>query len=451
MKIPRVVLAGTNSGVGKTSITASIIHGMREKGYSVQPFKAGPDFIDPSYLSAVAKRDAHNLDPWLMGTRGVLREFVQNSTSDMSIIEGVMGYYDGFSGDSNFASTYHIARTIKAPVILVLDASRTARSIAATAMGFVKFQRRSGIAGLILNKIGSRRHEELCRQALDTLHIPVVGCIYRDAGIELESRHLGLVPVREERLLEKKIRSVAKLYSEYIDVDKIVQICRNAPALPEIPMVHEKKTRAKIAVALDESFNFYYRANLDSLRREGAVLKFFSPVHDKKIPACDGLYIGGGFPEVKADLLEKNGSMKKEIGRVIVQGMPVYAECGGLMYLTRSIIYGDRKFGMVGVYDTETVMQKKLKLNYTKAKVSKKCPVSAPGHLLKGHEFHFSELQSISRDSRFAYEMDIGVGIDKGRDGIVQYNALASYMHMHFAQPSVARNFVESCSVLSRR
>src|SRR5574337_799335 len=210
--MPRIVLSGTSSGVGKTSVTAAIIHGMKKRGYSVQPFKVGPDFIDPTYLSAVAATPARNLDAWLMGPRGVLKDFAQNSRSDISVIEGVMGYYDGFAGDSNFASTYHVSKIVKAPVILVLDASKAARSIAATALGFVRFQKNSGIGGLILNKIGSKRHEEVCRQALSKLGIPVVGAIPRDASQNLESRHLGLIPVSEIKSLGQKILSIAKRF-----------------------------------------------------------------------------------------------------------------------------------------------------------------------------------------------------------------------------------------------
>ncbi|MDE1829920.1 MAG: hydrogenobyrinic acid a,c-diamide synthase (glutamine-hydrolyzing) [Thaumarchaeota archaeon] len=451
MKIPRMVLAGTSSGVGKTSIIAAIIHGIKKRGYSVQPFKVGPDFIDPTYLSAVSGISARNLDAWLMGQRGVLKDFVQNSQQDISVIEGVMGYYDGFAGDTNFASTYHVSKIVKSPVILVLDASKAARSIAATALGFVKFQKNSRICGLILNKIGSKRHEDLCRQALSKLDIPIVGAIPRDLTQSLESRHLGLIPVNELKSLEQKIRSIAKSYSDYIDIEKIIEISNKTPRLPVMNTASSnKRPRTRIAVALDESFNFYYKENLDSLRREGASLEFFSPIHDKKIPLCDGVYIGGGFPEVKGESLEKNNSMKKQIKKKAEEGAPIYAECGGLMYLTRSIRYGKKRFDMIGLYDADTVMQKKLKLNYTKAATTGACAVSRSNASLHGHEFHFSELESISKDSRFAYKMEIGIGIDRKRDGMIQYNTLASYMHMHFAQPNIAKTFVENCIKISR-
>lgn len=451
MKIPRIILSGTSSGVGKTSITSAIMYSLKKRGYSVQPFKVGPDFIDPSYLTTIAERPARNLDPWLMSTRGVLESFTLNSDADISVTEGVMGYFDGFSGDSNFSSTYHVANIIKSPVILVLDASKTARSIAATALGFTRFQKNSRISGFILNKIGSSKHEDLCRQALKKLGIPVVGVIPRENNLHLESRHLGLIPVKEQKSLQGKIATIAKLFSDFIDIDKIIEISKRTANLPVILVERKRKKRVKIAVALDESFNFYYQDNLDALQREGAELEFFSPVSDKKISSCDGLYLGGGFPEVKGELLARNSSMQKCVKKLAEDGIPIYAECGGLMYLTKSIRYKNKKFRMVGLFDAETVMQRDLKLNYTKAKISRNCIISSSNNIIRGQEFHFSDLESIDKDSRFAYDMEIGVGISRKKDGLIQYNTLASYMHLHFALPNVAKTLVESCAKYSRR
>lgn len=451
MKIPRIVVAGATSGVGKTSITIAIIHGLMKKGYSVQPFKVGPDFIDPSYLSAVSTNTAYNLDSWMMGKNGVLENFVQHSQKDISIIEGVMGYYDGFSGRSSFASTYDIADTTKSNVILVLDASKAARSVAATALGFKNFEKNSRICGVILNKIASKKHETLCRDALKKVGLPVLGVIPRDDDIALQSRHLGLIPVREKQSLDKKINSVAKSLSGFIEIEKILGLAKNAPSLPKVRDTLQEKVQTRIAVALDESFNFYYQDNLDILQRLGAKLVFFSPVSDKKIPSCDGIYIGGGFPEVKADLLETNHTMKKLIKKHAQDGMPIYAECGGLMYLTKSIRSKSGKFGMVGLFDAVTVMEKKLKLNYTRAKVGPKSPFSLQSKTMLGHEFHYSELDLVPKDSKFAYEMSIGIGIKDKKDGLTVHNTLASYMHVHFASSPVAKNFVKSCITYSRK
>jgi len=451
MKIPRIVLAGTTSGVGKTSITAAIIHSIKKRGYSVQSFKVGPDFIDPSYLSAVSGRPARNLDPWLMGLKGVEKSFVKNSDSDFSIIEGVMGFYDGFSGSSNFSSTYHVAKILKTPVILVLDASKTARSIAAVALGFTKFQKNSQIVGFILNKIGSKKHEELCKQALTSLRIPVLGVIPKNPDLIMESRHLGLIPVQEQKSLQSKIVKIAKSVSEFIDIDKIIQIGKKTTSLPPSKVEHKTKQKTTIAVALDESFNFYYQDNLDALRTNGAKIEFFSPISDSKIPDCEGIYIGGGFPEVIGSSLEKNQQMQKTIKKIAENDFPIYAECGGLMYLTKSIDYSSKKFKMVGFFDANTKMQKRLKLNYTKATVSHDCLISNATNTIQGHEFHFSELEDVPRDSKFAYDLSIGVGIKNKKDGLMQNNTLASYMHMHFARSTFAKKFIQNCIKNSRR
>jgi len=239
LNIPRLIIAGATSGVGKTSITSAIIFGIKKRGYSVQPFKVGPDYIDPSYLSSISKNDARNLDVWLMGENELVQSFVKNSASDVSVIEGVMGYYDGFGGKTNFASTHHVASLLKAPTILVLDASKAARSIAATALGFAKFHRNSRIVGIILNKIGSKKHENMCKQALANLKIPILGSIVKNSE-SMESRHLGLIPVKEQKSLQNKIRKVSREISDSLDIDKIVQICKNVPQLPKAQQKNSK-------------------------------------------------------------------------------------------------------------------------------------------------------------------------------------------------------------------
>ena len=450
MKVPRITLAGTTSGVGKTSITCAIIYALQKKGFSVQPFKVGPDYIDPSYLSSISKNEAFNLDVWLMGENQVLGSFVSNSKSDVSVIEGVMGYYDGFGGDSNYASTQHVASITKSPVILILDASKTARSIAATALGFQKFHRNSRISGIILNKISSKKHEILCRQALEKTKLPTIGVIYKNSELNFESRHLGLIPA-EEKNLKSKIEKTSKIISESLDIEKIIQIMKNPIPLPKKSKIIIKKPKTTISIALDSSFNFYYRDNLAALRREGANLKFFSPIHDEKPPKSDGIYIGGGFPEILGDLLEKNHVMRKTIKELSEENIPIYAECGGLMYLTKSIDYGNKKFKMIGLFDAETKMTKKMKLNYTKGKIISKNIISDKTHDLRGHEFHYSELDSVSSDSKFAYELDIGEGIKNHKDGMIQYNTLASYGHLYFDSSDYAKIFVKNCIDHSRR
>ncbi|MCA9813164.1 MAG: cobyrinate a,c-diamide synthase [Nitrosarchaeum sp.] len=451
MKIPRLVLAGVSSGVGKTSITCSLIYALKKKGFSVQPFKVGPDYIDPMYLSAIAKTKTFNLDVWLMGKNQLLQSFIENSQSDVSIIEGVMGLYDGFSGDSDFASTSHVAKLTQSPIILVLDASKSARSIAATALGFQRFTRNSRISGIILNKIGSKKHENLCRQALEKIHIPIVGVIPKDPSIALDSRHLGLVSTEDASTIQKKTLNISRTISEFLDIDKVLEIMKNPVRLNQRPKPIQKKLSTTIAVALDSSFNFYYYDNLKSLRNNGARLKFFSPMTDKQIPHCDGMYIGGGFPEVLSDSLEKNSIMRNSIKKLSEQNLPIYAECGGLMYLTKSIHSGKKKYKMVGLFDAETIMTGKMKLNYTKGMILSPNVISDKSHVLYGHEFHYSELASISSDAKFAFHLGIGDGIRNHKDGLIQYNTLASYGHLYFDSSDYAKIFVKNCIKQSRR
>ena len=440
LKIPRLVVAGATSGVGKTSITSAIIYGIKKRGYSVQAFKVGPDYIDPSYLSAISGNDTRNLDVWLMGENELVQSFVKNSTSDISIIEGVMGYYDGFGGKTNYASTHHVASLVKSPTILVLDASKAARSIAATALGFAKFHRNSRIVGIILNKIGSKKHENMCKQALANLKVPILGSILKNSE-SMESRHLGLIPVKEQKSLQNKIRKISREISESLDIDKIVQICKNVPQLPKVQQKKFKNPTATVAVALDSSFNFYYHDNLEALRREGAKLKFFSPVSDKKIPKCDLIYIGGGFPEVLGQSLERNTTMRNLIKKHAEEGMPIYAECGGLMYLTKSISFGKKKYKMVGLFDAETQMTKKMTLNYTEGRITSNCLISSPAKF-RAHEFHYSKISKLAKDAKLVYDLKIGEGIAGKKDALSEYNTLASYCHLYFDSAKYATKLV---------
>ena len=451
MKIPRIVIAGATSGVGKTSITCSIIHSLQKHGFSVQPFKVGPDYIDPGYLSSISKHETYNLDVWLMGKNQLLNSFISNSKSNVSVIEGVMGYYDGFGGDSNYASTHHVASLTKSPVLLVLDASKTSRSIAATALGFVKFHSDSRIVGIILNKIGSKKHEILCRTALEKTKIPIIGVIPKNPSLDMPSRHLGLISTLESKTLKTQIEKTAKIISKFLDINEIIKIIKNSTQLTKKSKPLHKKTKTTIAVALDTSFNFYYQDNLEALRREGSNLKFFSPVKDKKIPKCDGLYIGGGFPEILGNSLEKNQIMKKLIKKLSEDNLPIYAECGGLMYLTKSILSQNKKYKMIGLFDAETKMTEKMRLNYTKGKIIAKNPISEKLHDFQGHEFHYSQLDSVSSDSKFAYSLEIGEGIKKQQDGLIQDNTLASYGHLYFDSSNYAQIFVKNCLNYSKR
>ena len=455
MQVSRVVIAGVTSGVGKTSVALGIMRGLSKRGLRVQPFKVGPDFIDPSYHSLISNRKSRNLDVWMMGRKGVLECFASAcQDADVAVIEGVMGLYDGVSGKNDFASTAHVAKILDASIVLVVDASKGARSIAAIILGFLHFDRKLQIKAIILNKVAGERHAKYIIDALaDKVKVPVIGVLYRNSKVQMQERHLGLVPALELKAAKNDMISrTAKYISESLDLDRILNLC-SSTVLMDAHYSPQRPAKARIAVALDESFNFYYADNLAALKTSGANLVFFSPVKDKKLPDdVHGLILGGGFPEVLADKLEGNRSMVKSIRRAVNEGMPIYGECGGLMYLTRSIsgYRGERKVRkMVGIVDADTIMTGMLTLNYTDAD----CTASIFGNMhLRGHEFHYSSIENIASDSRFAYSMKKGNGITGKYDGfIINDNSLAAYMHLHFADRKLSDRIVLSSVKFSHR
>ncbi len=455
MSVPKIVIAGATSGVGKTTIAVAVMRALKNRGLKVQPFKVGPDFIDPSYHTFVTDRQSRNLDAWLMGRKGVIESF-QNACAgaDISVIEGVMGLFDGMSGKDDFASTAHIAKVLGAPVILVVDAAKAARSVAAIALGFMHFDKKLRIAGIIANNVAGDRHAGYIADALASkVKVPVLGIVRRSQQVKMEERHLGLVPAQElAEKRRKEVLSAAKHVQDQLDIDKILSLCGNAP-LPRPVLQKQSPKVARIAVALDESFNFYYADNLDALRLKGAELVFFSPVGDKKLPEnVDGIILGGGFPEVLADRLEKNRQMIESVKKAAGRGVPVYGECGGLMYLTRSIsgYRGEKRARkMAGLVDADTVMTSRLTLNYTEADCDG--PVFGRAHL-RGHEFHYSSIENIAGDSRFAYSLSKGRGVADCKDGFfVGGSGLAAYMHLHFASGRLAEMLVSSCARHARR
>jgi cobyrinic acid a,c-diamide synthase len=459
MNIPSLLIGGTTSGVGKTTVSLAIMYGLKSQmGYSIQPFKVGPDFIDPSYHQIVTDKDSRNLDAWMMGRPGIIKSFNEATADvDIAVIEGVMGLYDGVNGKSDFASSAYVAKILNAKIILVIDAARAARSIAAIALGFINFDKDVKIAGIILNNVSSERHEKYLKDAIRTrVKVPILGIIARNKGERFKERYLGLVPSEELASPRRhEILTAAKQISECINFEKLTNLFKiKSPKKLSVTRVQTRvKPKIKIAVALDNSFNFYYSENLDLLRLNGAEILFFSPLSDKEIPNdISGLIIGGGFPEILANRLSANSSMCKSIKLSAECGLPIYAECGGLMYLTNSILnYGKsrRSFRMVGVIDADTSMTKKVTLNYTKADMC-----SSPYGIIsnvKGHEFHYSKIQNTAPDSRYAYRLKRGYGIDGEHDGFVVYNTLASYMHLHFSDSRLPRQWIQNCYNYERR
>jgi cobyrinic acid a,c-diamide synthase len=459
LKIPRIVIGGTHSGVGKTSVAIGIMGALARKGRRVQGFKIGPDFLDTSFHTAVTGRPSRNLDSWMIPKKTIPSVFASGCRgADIAVIEGVMGVFDGLDGKSELASTSEVARLLKAPVLLVIDAYGLAGSAAAVVLGYKSLDPRLQLGGVILNRVAGDAHAEMCREAI-TRHsrVPVLGAVPVSQDIKLPERHLGLVHAAEmdnKRVLNAIIDTV----ESHIDLDRVEALAESAQPIPIHQEKHHRQENESeknvIAIARDRAFNFYYQENIDRLSEAGAQLKFFSPLTDDGIPEnATGLYIGGGYPEVFASDLSSNHAMIGSISKSAEDGMPLYAECGGLMYLTKSIQDLDgTEHKTVGLLDAKTCMVKRLTLSYTLAKSTRSNILTRRGSIVKGHEFHFSTIKEIPEDAEFAYKMKRGTGVRDGQDGWTCYNTLASYMHMNFASDAhMAERFVESCINYSRR
>lgn len=456
--LPKFIVAGVSSGAGKTLVATAIMYYFQRKGLHVQPFKIGPDFIDPSYHAVVCRRQSYNLDIWMMGERGVLSEFSKiSSDADIAVIEGVMGLFDGVAGKSDFGSTAHVARILNAPIILVIDASRAGGSVAALVYGFLNFDKRLDILGIVLNNVASQKHLNTIIEAIRSkMNIPILGVITKNKDLVLRERHLGLIPVLETRgLIERKIVRTSRLVSKELSLRGLRRFHVTRKISESLPSTKHSKPAVRIAIAKDESFNFYYPDTAESLELNNAEVVYFSPVNDKKLPdAVSGIILGGGFPEILADELAKNHYIKKSILREAERGMPIYAECGGLMYLTKTVtVYhkGKReKKKMIGLIEADTSMDDKLTLNYTEAENSG--AFFRDIKKIRGHEFHYSRIHNIDKDLKFAYALRRGNGIFNKKDGLIVYNCLASYMHLHFGgDQRLARRVVDMCKKYSKK
>ena len=455
MNIPRVVIAGLGSGCGKTTVSTGLMGAFASTGLRVQGFKVGPDFIDPTYHTMVTDRKSRNLDAWMLPERTIQTLFQSNvAACDIAIVEGVMGLFDGTVNSGG--STAHIAKLLGCPVILVLDVWGMAGSAAALVAGCKALDKRLNLAGVILNRVSGEKHAAMCTRAIESAtKMPVVGALHRDHEVKLPERHLGLVPTTEDVSLRTKLDRISGLVKSSVDLNRVLEIGKSAPPLAEASFkrVNRRKT-VRIGVAYDAAFSFYYQDALDALSAAGAELGYFSPLHDRTLPEdFDGLYIGGGFPEVLAKELESNQPIRSSIKKRVEQNIPVFAECGGLMYLTKSIAdFQGAQHTMVGILDCKTKMVGKLTLNYTHASVLRNNMLSNRGTSIRGHEFHYSRLDDVPSDACFAYLMKRGSGIDAGRDGWVEYGALAQYMHMNFAAyPKLTSNFIKTCARYRRK
>ena len=445
-KIPRIVIAATHSGAGKTTITCGIISALRKRGLKVQSYKVGPDYIDTGFHEIAAGRPAKNLDSWLVG-KDKLEEIFYNSIgdADIAIIEGVMGLYDG--GRGGISSTAEIAKILNAPVILVIDAKSAGISVAATALGFREFDKNLNFAGVILNRIGSDSHEKMIVDALNKINIKSFGAIRRDDEIILPSRHLGLVQATENNFADI-LDKISKKISAQINLEEILNIAEKFSdcAVEKKSSLIPSPSSLKIGVAKDEAFSFYYDESLRELEKLGAEIIFFSPLHDKNLPKVDGIILGGGYPEIFAKNLSENKKIRTEIKRAAENNLPIYAECGGYMYLMNYLTDFDGKiFEMCGVIPNQAVMTEKLQMvGYVEATLEKDCVIGKCGDKIHAHEFHFSkEVEDLSGKIFSCEKLRTG---EKYFAGYAEKNIVASYLHIHFAGcPNAAENFIKSC------
>lgn len=449
MNLPRIVISAPHRSSGKTTVSIGLCAALAGAGLAVQPFKKGPDFIDPMWLSAAAGRECRNLDLFMMGDEEIMKSVSRNAAdAGTAVIEGNMGLFDSIDVEGR-GSTSDLARQLESPVILVVNTRNMTRSIAPLVQGFTQFEPDINIAGVILNMVSGPRHEEKLRGVLERYcDIEVVGAIRRRPEIGIIERHLGLQPAREALGSAEVVAEIEKIISESVDLDRVRAIAATAPELPDIETgtaPHPAPT-VRLGVAQDRAFTFYYPENLEALRAAGAELVPFSPLADERLPGVDGLYIGGGFPEVFMKELEANRSLRNEIKAAIEAGMPVYAECGGLMYLSGRMTWQDQSREMVGALPCDILMHEKPRGHgYMELAATGAGGWFEPGLTIRGHEFHYSEVVGLDPGkTRFAYEVRRGTGVDKAHDGILYRNVLASYTHLHsLGSPGWAEGFVE--------
>ncbi|WP_209123210.1 cobyrinate a,c-diamide synthase [Alkalihalobacillus sp. BA299] len=448
----RLVIAGTNSGVGKTTLTIGLMAAFKRKGLTVQGFKCGPDYIDPSYHTAVTGRHSRNVDSWMLDHDIVNDIFVEASQgADLSMIEGVMGFYDGKSPKSNVGSTAEISLLLQAPVILVVNIASMARSAAAIVKGYQMLDPNVNIAGVILNQAGSKGHFELCKTAVEQeCDVPVVGYLLKGDGLTIPERHLGLIPAIERGELDEFFYELGDVVADRIDLEELLRISEQGPALELKTDLFlkqdEGERKVKIAVAYDSAFNFYYRENFKLLERAGAELVFFSPLAGETLPiGVDGLYIGGGFPEEFAKELSENDQAKLDIRNAISNGLPTFAECGGFMYLTEFMANRQGEtFPMVGMIPGKVKMQERLAaLGYRQVTAIDETFLLKKNEEARGHEFHYSIFESDEELPKAHY---IKALRGEKEEGYKTDNLVAGYTHIHFASnPQIAVSFVDKC------
>ncbi len=430
----KLVVAGTGGDSGKTLVTLGLATAWRQAGLVVSAFKKGPDYIDASWLSRATDRPARNLDTWIMGEEEVLRSVRRNSAgTDIAIVEGNRGILDGFEGHSTAA----LSRLIKAPVILVIDVTKVTRTAAAIVAGVKALSPETALAGVIANRVGGSRHaQEVTRAIEEETGVPVVGAIPRLSGTDpLPDRHLGLVPPEEHRRMGEVVRRLGVIARDHVDLDHLIDLARTSGAIPELPPDHpavRSGTPVRIGVFRDSAFTFYYPENLEALEDAGAELVPISSLSDTRLPDVDLLYLGGGFPETHAGALSGNQGLMRSVRREARAGLPVYAECGGLIYLCRSVRFEGESTELCGVFDLDIEVHTRPRGHgYAEMVVDRENPFFPEGTVLRGHEFHYSKIVGGTLPSQFAFTVRRGAGGQDGRDGITKRNVLATWLHLH--------------------
>lgn len=450
LRIPTIVLGGVSSGVGKTTITCALIRAFVRRGLCVAPFKCGPDYLDPSYLSRAAGRTAHNLDSWMMGKEALGSTFARTAQgADLAVVEGVMGLFDGASPSSEDGSTAQIAKWLGAPAVLVVDAGGMARTIAALLGGFARFDPELCLAGAICNRVGSPRHLQLLREALAKDAPTIFGGLPKKLDATFSERHLGLIEARKNEVSDEVFDALADLVETWIDLDGLLSLAKEQPV--EVPeprdLAQASEPRVRIGVAQDEAFSFYYPENLALLAAKGAKIVGFSPIHDQELPEVDALYFGGGYPELHAGALANNESMRRAVLDFVRSDRPVYAECGGMMYLSQGIetMQGER-FAMVGALSGVAKLQPKLvALGYVEVSTKKDSILGPEGTSYRGHQFRYSMIEEVNPDAVGALEICRRRDGKATSEGYWSHGTVASYVHAHWASnPEIPASLVRA-------
>ncbi|MDC9726233.1 MAG: hydrogenobyrinic acid a,c-diamide synthase (glutamine-hydrolyzing) [Candidatus Thioglobus sp.] len=426
-----VYLSAAHKSSGKTVVSLGICGALSAQKLTVQPFKKGPDYIDPIWLTQASGQSCYNLDFYNM-TEAEIIELYQSkhSLADVSIIEGNKGLYDGMSvagGDANA----DLAKLLNIPVVLVVDTTGITRGVAPLVKGYQDFDPAVNIAGVILNKVAGERHQSKLVQAIEHYtDLEVIGSVRRSKELIIDERHLGLMPANETPQSQAFINTASRLIADQVNLERMVKRQAETEKTSQVA-INLVESKLTVAVAKDQCFGFYYQDDLDKFEALGVKIKYFDSLSDQQLPACDGLFIGGGFPEMQLSSLSNNQSLLSDIKHKIEQGLPTYAECGGLMYLTNQITSKDECYSMVGVIDADTKMTPKpIGRGYVQLAPLTTHPWQSVASTIKAHEFHYSTLENIDPNTRYAFEVLRGVGVDNKRDGIVKYNLLASYTHL---------------------